>query len=89
MDGQISNEIKSKRSREMIEATLKSEADCIGSLVGKTVEVLFETEENGKWTGYTKNYAHVEVTSSDDLGGKLRNVKILSSVGETALGELV
>lgn len=89
MDGQIPNEVKSKRSREMIEATLKSEADFIGSLVGKTVEVLFETEENGKWTGYTKNYAHVEVISSENLGGKLKNVKILSSVGETALGELV
>ena len=89
MDGQILNEVKSRRSREMIEVTLKSEADFIGSLVGKTLEVLFETEENGKWTGYTKNYAHVEVTSSENLGGKLRNVKILSSVGETALGELV
>ena len=73
----------------MKEATLKSEADFIGSLVGKTVEVLFETEEKGKWTGYTKNYAHVEVISSENLGGKLKNVKILSSVGETALGELV
>ena len=73
----------------MIEVTLKSDADFVGSLVGKTVEVFFETEENGRWTGYTKNYAHVEVISSDDLGGKLKNVKILSSVGETALGELV
>ena len=73
----------------MIKATLESEAGFLNSLVGQTLEVLFETEEKGKWVGYTKNYARVETTSKENLSGKLLNVKIISAFCETVEGEIV
>lgn len=89
MDFQISNAQKAERSQKMIKATLESEADFLNSLIGQTLEVLFETEEKGKWVGYTKNYARVETTSKENLSGKLLNVKIISAFGETVEGEIV
>ncbi len=89
MDFQISNAQKAERSQKMIKATLESEAGFLNSLVGQTLEVLFETEEKGKWVGYTKNYARVETTSKENLSGKLLNVKIISAFGETVEGEIV
>lgn len=89
MDFQISNAQKAERSQKMIKATLESEAGFLNSLVGQTLEVLFETEEKGKWVGYTKNYARVETTSKENLSGKLLNVKIISAFCETVEGEIV
>lgn len=89
MDFQISNVQKAERSQKMIKTTLESEADFLNSLVGQTIEVLFETEEKGKWVGYTKNYARVETTSKENLSGKLLNVKIISAFGETVEGEII
>ena len=89
MDFQISNAQKAERSQKMIKATLESEADFLNSLIGQTLEVLFETEEKGKWVGYTKNYARVEVGSEENLSGKLLNVKIISAFGETVEGKII
>ena len=89
MDSQISNAKKAERSQKMIKATLESEADFLNSLIGQTLEVLFETEEKGKWVGYTKNYARVEVGSEENLSGKLLNVKIISAFGETVEGKII
>ncbi len=89
MTGQISNAVKKERSKKMIALTKKSEKEFLNSLVGNTVSVLFETEENGKWTGFTPNYAQVEVETKEELSGKLRNVKILSVNQEKCMGELV
>lgn len=88
MEGQISKAVKSERSRKMMEIALENEEDFLKSLVGKTVSVLFETYENGKWIGYTKNYAHVEVESPLNLNGMLSDVKIISASGEICKGEL-
>ncbi len=89
MEGQIDKRVKNERSKRMISASLKSEEKFLSSLVGKTYSVLFETEEKGKWVGYTENYARVEVKSQEDLGGISRNVKILSSKGEVCEGEII
>ena len=89
MHGQITNSVKHERSKKMIEATLKSEADFLASLTGKVLSVLFETEENGKWVGYTENYAQVKVDSKENLNGRLKNVKIVSVKEQYCEGELL
>ena len=89
MNGQIPNSIKHERSKKMIAATCESEEKFLKSLVGKEFSVLFETEEKGKWVGYTKNYARVEVKSEENLAGALMNVKITSAMGEYCEGELI
>ncbi len=89
MDGQITNAVKKERSQKMIELTLKTEQEFLNSLIETTPFVLFETEENGKWVGYTENYARVETESELPLGGKLRRVKIVSVKNESCEGVLI
>ncbi len=89
MPNQVTRAEKSRRSRLMIEATAETEADFIKSHIGKTVEVLFETMENGFAVGYTKNYLYVKVKSDTAHTGELLNVKITSAEKEFALGEIV
>ncbi len=89
MDGQITNSVKKERSQKMLALTLKTEKEFLSSLIGSEVSVLFETEENGKWVGYTKNYARVETESEAPLGGELRRVKITSVKNDSCEGVLV
>ncbi len=89
MEGQIENSVKHKRSKEMIAVTSESERKFLSSLVGSTLSVLFETEENGFWVGYTENYAKVVVESDENLNGQLLEVEIFSSKDEYCEGKLV
>jgi tRNA A37 methylthiotransferase MiaB len=56
---------------------------------GGTVEVLFEQEEDGLWSGYTGNYLRVAVRFRDILENELRQVVLGQSCGDFMLGELV
>ncbi len=89
MPNQVTRAEKSRRSKLMIEATAETEAEFIKSHIGKTVEVLFETMENGFAVGYTKNYLYVKVKSDTAHTGELLNVKITDCEKEFALGEIV
>lgn len=89
MTDQITKATKSQRSRQMIVAATKCEEEFLQGLVGKTFSVLFETEENGKYFGYTPNYARVAVESDEILGGKLKNVKITTVDGDLCKGVTV
>ncbi len=89
MEGQITKAVKAERSRKMIATALKNEEKFLNSLIGSTPTVLFETEKDGKWVGYTENYAQVEVKSAENLNGKLKSVRIISVLGESCQGELV
>lgn len=89
MPNQVTRAEKSRRSRLMIEATSETESNFIKSHLGKTVEVLFETQENGFAVGYTKNYLYVKVKSGNAHTGELLNVKITDCEKEFALGEIV
>ena len=85
LPNQITKAEKSKRSREMIEATLKTEKEFLSNYIGSTVEVLFETENEG----YTKNYCRVKVGSTKNYTGKILNVKITSVENYTCIGEII
>ncbi|MCC6486737.1 MAG: tRNA (N(6)-L-threonylcarbamoyladenosine(37)-C(2))-methylthiotransferase MtaB [Candidatus Hydrogenedentes bacterium] len=56
--------------------------------LGQSVEVLFEHEENGYWTGYTGNYIRVAVRSSEQLENEVRSVTLERLAGDYALGSL-
>ena len=86
MPNQVTRAEKSRRSRLMIEATSETESNFIKSHLGKTVEVLFETQENGFAVGYTKNYLYVKVKSGNAHTGELLNVKITDCEKEFARG---
>lgn len=79
LPNQITKAEKERRSKQMIEATLKAEKEFLSSQTGKTVTVLFETVTDGVYEGYSKNYTLVKCKSDTDLCGKLLTGKITDS----------
>lgn len=57
--------------------------------LGEITEVLFESEENGTWSGYTPNYIRVAVVSSDTLKNEVRMVLLEQACGDFIMGSLV
>lgn len=76
MTNQIDGNIKEERSQKLIELSNKNERECNEKYIGKSVEVLFEEEKDGLWSGYTKNYVRVFVESDESLENKILNVEI-------------
>ncbi len=88
LPNQITKTEKSRRSRIMLNAANECEQRILKSQIGKTVEVLFETNENGIYFGYTKNYLRVGVETDLSLEGKTANVSIISVTEDYCVGEL-
>lgn len=88
MPNQIEKTEKVHRSRIMIDAANSCEQEILKEQIGKTLEVLFETSENGKTFGYTKNYLRVGVACDFLLEGKTANVKIISMENDYLTGEI-
>ena len=71
MKNQISGDVKSQRSKEMIALSDKMNIDFLNNNIGKTVPVLFEDMENGFWQGHTTNYIKVLAKSDENLNNKI------------------
>ena len=76
MKNQMSGDVKSQRSKEMIALSDKMNIDFLNNNIGKTVPVLFEDMENGFWQGHTTNYIKVLVKSDENLNNKIVDVKL-------------
>lgn len=50
--------------------------------IGQIVKVLFETEENGCWSGYTENYIRVVVQTDVTLKNVIRPVRLVETCGD-------
>ena len=72
---QVSPDVKEARSKIIIDATEHSRNEFLKSHIGKTVEVLFETEtKDGLYEGKTANYITVHAECDKDIRGKFGNV---------------
>ncbi len=76
MQPQISKAVKKDRCHRMIEVGDEMRLAFLEKQVGREVEVLCETFENGVVTGYTKNYTPVRIPSEQDLHNELVTVRI-------------
>ena len=85
---QHTNAIKDKRAADLIKVTEKIRADYLKAQISKTVEVLFETQRDGFYEGYTKNYTPVRTYTKDDLHGKVLNVTITEALDDYCVGRL-
>lgn len=86
MTNQIDGNIKEERSQKLIELSNKNEKEYNENYIDKKVEVLFEEEKDGFWSGYTKNYVRVLVKSQDNLENEIKEVKI-NSASEFLIGD--
>ncbi len=87
---QIPVEEKKRRVKIIEETTKGLKASFLLSQIGKTVNVLFESE-GGIAKGHAENYVEVAVRTDENVKNRLLPVKIsgVSGDGETALGVLL
>ncbi len=89
MKNQVDKSEKSRRSKEMIEATLKTQKDFLECMIGKSCTVLFETkEEGGYYHGFSENYCQVKVKSDITVTGKILNIRITGRENNCLIGEI-
>lgn len=91
MDGHLPKSVKDKRCKIMIEETDKIRKAFFESQIGKTVNVLFETQtKDGFLCGHTPNYTPVKVKAPQELCGEFKDVKIISVSNEDfCIGEII
>ena len=86
-DGQISKEIKHKRSLKVIEETNKVRENILNEQIGKTLSVLIESKlKDGEKIGYSQNYIQVKVLNCKGNIGSIVDVKITDVKDDMCIG---
>ncbi|MCM1285591.1 MAG: tRNA (N(6)-L-threonylcarbamoyladenosine(37)-C(2))-methylthiotransferase MtaB [Acetobacter sp.] len=84
----VSRQEKEKRAFIMIKETEKIRNNYLKNLVGKEVEILFESQvDKNTYQGYTKGYLPVQYTSKDNLIGCTKKVVIKDYCEEFCIAE--
>ena len=84
----VDKSVRAERAHIMGDICRQCERDFLKAQCGKTEKVLFETESDGYWEGYTGNYTRVKVKSAGDLEGKILPVVLTAANGDYCIGEL-
>ena len=84
MENQISNDVKEKRSKQLIELSEKNESAILEEYMGKEVEVLFEQEEKG----HTTNYILVQ-SSSDIEENTIRGARVIGVNKDCLIADVI
>ena len=88
MPGQHPNAVKEERSHRAIAVADEMTVAYRRSLIGTTVEVLFEEPSEGFFTGHAPNYVRVYAEGTG-LHNQLAAVKITDVFRDGVLGEIV
>jgi len=88
MPEQLQRSVKETRAREATKIAKRMQEEYLDSMIGKTLPVLYETEQNGLWQGHSDNYCEV-VTEGDNLHSKALMTKILERRDKKLYGKLV
>ena len=86
---QLTKAVKEDRASRLSVITDKIREEFLKRQIGKTVEVLFETEKDGCCEGYTENYTPVRVNSDKACKGEFFNVEIIDSEKDYCIGKFI
>lgn len=84
----VDKSVRAERAHIMGDICRQCERDFLKAQCGKTEKVLFETDSDGYWEGYTGNYTRVKVKSAGDLEGKILPVVLTAANEDYCIGEL-
>ena len=76
---QLPDDVKRRRSAELIAKCRSVSSRILESEVGKTYPVLFETCSGGVCSGHTPSFIEVKVRSDEDLHSSVRNVTLTAA----------
>jgi len=85
---QISEQVKQRRSRELIELGEKVSQQRRKDFFGQQFSVLIETKQGRYWQGLTSNYLKVFIQSKKDLTNKIIQVKLVRLYKDGIIGVL-
>ena len=74
MPNQVDGNIKEERSQKLIELSDKNQEEYNKIYFSKPLEVLFEEQKDGVWTGYTSNYVKVSYKSDKNMENKILKI---------------
>ena len=90
LPNQVDDKIASKRLQQVIDLHKQHQVENMRRYEGKIVKVLFEDlKPNSEVFGYTDNYCQVFVKGSEELLGKIVDVKITESFRTSLRGEVI
>ena len=88
MKGQISGDIKEKRSKCLLTMSDEFEIRYQKDYIGKDVNVLIEElDEDNYYKGHTENFIMVKVKSSEDIINKVVKINVVSQDGLVLIGK--
>lgn len=88
MPHQVPHDVKQARSQAMIELGRRSAERFRRQFLGRRLDVLWETREGDRWTGFTDNYIRVTTESSLDLSNTITPVELMGLTEEGMWGRV-
>ena len=88
MKGQLPENVKNERVKRLMELDTALRRENAERFIGRTFDVLFETEKDGAYTGHAPNMLEVCVRADEDVKGKIVPVTLTGYDGEKAIGEV-
>lgn len=89
MKEQIAGNIKTERSRALIDLADRLREDFNKKYLGQNMEVLYELEnQQGLYEGYSCNYIRVKSKGTDDIIGNIVETELKGLEGEFMLGQI-
>lgn len=89
IDAKVSPSEKKARTRNLIALSQRKRRAFYAQHLNAVVNVLFETVDDGYWSGYTENYMRVHVRSDRPLENQIHTVRLTHLSGDMLIGELV
>lgn len=83
---QLQKSVKEERAKILTIVTNETRKEFLKNQIGKTVNVLFETDKTDYSEGYTENYTPVRVYDSDNRAGKILKITITDATDEYCIG---
>jgi threonylcarbamoyladenosine tRNA methylthiotransferase MtaB len=89
LENQIQSSVKKERVKTLMMLGQAKLDEFSFNQVGKSTEVLFESQVDGYWEGYSSHYLKVRVKSDFDLKNSIHPVLMKNYVGGTLIGEII
>ena len=83
---QLQKSVKEERAKTLTLATNETRRKFLKEQIGKTVNVLFETDKPNYSEGYTENYTPVRVYDCESRAGQILKVTITDATDEYCIG---
>ncbi|MDD5337985.1 MAG: tRNA (N(6)-L-threonylcarbamoyladenosine(37)-C(2))-methylthiotransferase MtaB [Dehalococcoidales bacterium] len=88
MPNPLPDSVKKERSNQMLALSMQSVIAFHERFIGKTLDVLWEQQSGGFWSGLTGNYVKVYVKSSKTLANRITPVRLVKLYRDGILGNI-